>query len=116
MPFGDKTDRHDDVTNPKIDRRLNLKDRGEFLNDDLAPLFDLHLKLAKLLEFVELHCDAGPTVLKLKLRFKPDGVIQLVLRRNDKSFHINVGASLRVGLPIEVSVVNCTVARNAQPL
>ena len=67
------------MTNPKVKCRANLKNRGEFLNDDLAAFFDFRLEFAKLLKFVELHCDAGPTVLKLKFRFKTDGVVNLEL-------------------------------------
>ena len=115
MPLGSQADRHDDVTDPKVECRANLKDCGKFLNDDLAAFFDFRLELTKLLKFVELHCDASSTVFKLKLRFEPDGLTHLELRRNDKPFNVNLGASLWIGLPIEVGIVDYTIAGDTQP-
>ena len=65
MPLGDKPNGHDDMSNPNVDFRFDLKYGGEFLDDDLSPLFNLHFELAELLKSVELHGDAGAAVLDL---------------------------------------------------
>ena len=111
MPLGDESYGHDDMSNPNVEFRLDVKYGGEFLDDDLAPLFDLHLELAKLLKFVELHGDTGAAVFKLYLGFKSNIVAHSVLGSDDKPLDINVGAPLRISIPSEVGVVNDAVAR-----
>ena len=110
MPFRNETYRNDNMSNAEVERWLKGENSSEFFDNYLATFLNLCLKFSELFKFVKFHRATGTAVFKFEFRFKLDSPVNTVFWRDDKTFHVNSGASVRIKFPIEVCVVNHAVS------